>query len=441
MSTFGELPEETTASIFAFLNPLDVWKCRRVSKSWRQRLVGCAAITWSIPSTITANSSTIIEGVLLKVHRSYADRQMDDNGDNVDDDAGNDHHDDGPLPASSSSPRRRTASLLQVPARTKGQLAEPRVCSSTNRNLNEERVLFCARGRTLAFRVGPPQPETLPMVAWDTLDLAISSCLMTRLITIQPLPSVAVVPCRKRTRPLFKRILLMADLSGIEHLRWLSLRGCSHLQELYVPPNLEGLDVSGCCSLQKLVFPLGPKRKLKALNVRGCRSLEPQGGTRLFASATPDVMRHIKELDMSSTKRLDTTVIADAIRMTTALESLSLRYVATNTIILALAESEASKTTLRYLDVSFSEDLGDEACETLVNSAIHLERLNLRACRNVSTALYNSIPVWLQNRHNDCSSTPFTCNPSIAIASSQLTRRKGDVMFQFSDENMKRSGT
>lgn len=145
---------------------------------------------------------------------------------------------------------------------------------------------------------------------------------------------------------------------------------------------------------------------------------------------------------MSSAKRLDNIIIADAIRMTVALESLSLRYVATSTIILALTESEASKTSLRYLDVSFSEDLKDEACEALVNSAIHLERFNLRACGNVSAALYNNIPVWLQNRQNDNASTPFTGNSSTTASSSQLSRRKGDVMFQFSSlSNMKRNDT
>lgn len=234
----------------------------------------------------------------------------------------------------------------------------------------------------------------------------------------------------------------MADLSGIEHLKWLSLRGCNHLQELYVPPGLEGLDVSSCSSLKKLVFPLGPKRKLKALNLRGCRSLEPLGGTRLFGSATADVMCHIKELDMSCCKRLDATVMADAIRMTVALESVSLRYVATSTIIQALAESDAAKTSLRYLDVSFSEELGDEACEALVNSAIHLERCNLRACRNVSAALYNGIPVLLQNRQNMSVSAHLPCNSATATSLSQLSRRKGDVMFQFSDvSTMKRHGT
>lgn len=436
MSTFGDLPDETIATIFAFLNPFECWSCRRVTTSWRGQLVGCAAISWSVPcSTHASSNNTTIEGVLLKVHRSYTD---DDSC------SGNDHHDDASHSHEASSPPRqhRTSNLSVSPTRTKGQLSEPRVCSSNSHNLSEERVEFGAKGKIVAFRMDRSKNRTLSGIPWDTLDLAISSCLMTRLITMQPLPNTASVPSRKRTRPLFKRIVSLADLSGVEHLRWLSLRGCNHLQELYLPPGLEGLDVSSCSSLTKVVFPLSQKKKFKALNLRGCRSLEPQGGTRLFGSATPDVMRHIKELDMSSCKRLDTIAIADAIRMTLALESLSLRYVATNTIIPALAESEASKTTLRFLDVSFSEDLGDAACEALVNSAIHLERLNLRACKNVSAALYNTIPIWLQNRSNDDSvSTPFTCNTSMTSSSSQTSRRKGDVMFQFSRSNMKRTDT
>ncbi len=398
-TTFGHLPVETVSLIFSFLDSLDSLYYRRVSKSWRQRLFGCASISCNV-SSMSAFANVSIDGVRLKGsppedeeanHSSILDRKL--------------------LPFH----------------RTKGQLPEPRVLSSRNQVFCEKPLEFCARGNSIAFRMEGHGNQ----LVWDTVDLSLSSCLMTRLARIQPLPGAPFVLCQKRTKPLLKRIILRADLSGVQHLKRLSLRGCTQLQVLHLSPGLEALDVSSCSNLTTIVFPMGQTRELEALNLRGCRSLEAQDRTRLFGAATADVMRHVKDFDLSSTKRLDTTVVADAIRMACALESLSLRYIASDPIIRALADSEASKTTLRYLDVSFSEDLKDEACESLVNSAIYLERFNLRACKCVSAALYNGVPMWLQNRSDDTSARFSSNSTSNTNTSSRPSRRKGDVIFQF----------
>jgi hypothetical protein len=144
-----------------------------------------------------------------------------------------------------------------------------------------------------------------------------------------------------------------------------------------------------------LSFPTGQKGKLQAMNLHGCRSLVAQEATRLFGAATVDIMHHVKDVDMSSTKWLEATVLVDAVSSKECnLEKISLRYIATNAIIQALPDSEASKTklALRFLEASFSEDLRDEACESLVNSAIYLEGLNLCACRSVSSAAVQWCP-------------------------------------------------
>lgn len=401
--------------IFSYLDPVESLSCRRVCWGWRQRLVGCASFSWTFASTL-AITQTTINGVWLKGFRY---RQDEDPGDH-----------DG------SQARSHIQNLPFSQRRTKGQLPEPSVISSRIQLFNEKPFQFCSRGKSVAIRL----EEYGNNLVWDTIDFSLSACLMTRLARIQPSPGAPFALTQKRTKPLLKRILLCADLSGIQHLKRVSLRGCPHLQTLSLPSNLEALDVSSCSNLFTLSFPLGQKGKLEAMNLRGCRSLIAQETTRLFGAATVDIMRHVKDLDLSSTKRLDATALADAVSKTCNLETLSLRYVATDAVIRALADSEASKTrpTLRFVDASFSEGLTDEPCECLVNSAIYLERFNLRACGSVSSAVYNGIPVWLQNRINrddNDNAVAFSVAFSERTTSTSQSRRKGDVVFHAVSSN------
>lgn len=403
MVQFHDLPDENVALIFSFLNPWESLSCRRVAKSWRTRLVGCAAFTCSFPSTNSTGGNTI-NGVWIKGYRY----QLNDE-DEVNDETRN---------------RRRPFQW-----RTKGQLPEPLVLSTRAQLFNDKPFGFYAKGGTVAFRM----EESGSQLVWDTADLSLSSCLVTRLAKVQPRPGAPFVLSQKRTKPLLKRVLVIADLSSVKHLKRISLRGCSNLQSLHLPSSLEALDSSSCSNLTTITFPLDQEIKLEALNLRGCRSLEALDKVRLFGAATANVMFHIQDLDLSSVKRINPVILADALRMVRRLESLSLRYVATDIMIRALADSEATKTTMRLVDVSFSDDLKDEACEALVHSANKLERLNLRACTSISPALYNSIPVWLQHRRSGGGAYPSSLTELRALDGHQH-QRKGDVMFQFSGE-------
>lgn len=390
------IPNETLSIILSFLDPLESLWYRQVSKRWRQRLVGYASITCRLPShNRLYPTTTLIDGIVVKGYIN--------------------------LDNENSTNKKEFQRNPYESCRARGQLPEPRVLTSQNSSWTEKTLQVCTRGNTIAFRLD----EHGNHLVWDIVNLSTSFCKMTYDSTLPPLPGNRELKWRLQKEPRFTRILLRADFSGIYNVKRLILRGCLHLQVLHLPSGLEGLDVSSCSSLTDLVFPPTQTRKLEALNLRGCRSLKAQDRTRLFGAATADIMRHVKELNVSETKRLDTFVLADAIRMVCQLVSLSLRYVATEPVIKALADSEASKTTLRFLDGSHSVDLNDEACEKLVNASIYLEVFNLRACRSVSTALYNSVPIWLQRSPRDNLSGLFTVD-----SSSTRSSRKGDVMFE-----------
>jgi len=396
MACFQDLPDENIAKVFAYLGPLETLKCRRVSQSWRQQLLGCAALAIRQPAS-TINDEGAIQSIHLKALRcDQTEESQEQQG----------------LPA------QPVPYCFQ--SRTKGHLPSPRVLTARSSLSNEKPIEFCARNGVIGLRLEDNDSH----VVFDSLDLSISSCLVMR-PTIGPLsrPSGSVrIPSIKRTKPLFKRILLKADLSSVIHLKRVSLRGCSYLQTLSLPPGMEALDVSSCTALVSIRFPLGYQdgNEFEALNLRGCRSLVPQDRTRIFGLATDNIMRCIQDLDFSSTK-LPPCILEYALAKVTRLESLSLRYLATDGMVRAFADSAACKETLRFLDVSFSGGLGDEAVEALIASAPCLERLNLRACTSISSRVYNGAPGWLERGSGHMSAGADTHN----------NRRKGDLLFNF----------
>lgn len=226
-------------------------------------------------------------------------------------------------------------------------------------------------------------------------------------------------------------------LAGLRHLQRLSVRGCSSLRSLYLPPSLVALDATGCTSLRRISVPEGTNEVgLVALNLNGCRSLEPRAGT-LFGPSTEPAIRRVKQADMSALNHSCSSAIANALRITTCLEVLSLRYVATDDVILALSESESARESLRLLDVAFSAELTDVAVEELVRSAPNLERFNLRGCKKVSVECYNKTPVLLMNRHNGTNSKQ-NGNAEPKTTNGDRKARKGDNIFSFTATSSKR---
>jgi hypothetical protein len=279
-----------------------------------------------------------------------------------------------------------------------------------------------------AFRL-----ELNEQTKFTSLDLALSTfqrasraCSGQKRINGVPHPGPLRDVIEETSRKLNKAVEDLS-LAGLRHLQRLSVRGCSSLRSLHLPPSLVALDASGCTSLRHISVP--NEVELVAVNLNGCRSLEPRGEGALFGPSTEHAMRRVQQVDMSGVNPSCSSAIADALRFTTCLEILSLRYVATDDILLALAESESARTSLRLLDVAFSTELTDVAVETLVQSAPNLERFNLRGCKKVSVECYNKTPVLLMNRYN--STNNIQCVDDDPETNGDRKARKGDNIFSF----------
>lgn len=397
MDLFKDLPEEALSIIFEYLDAAETLSSRRVCHDWRRRLIGCAHLVFkSVPE-----GSNPMRSVTLKGTKASSTAKDDKN---------------------SNTSRRR------VVKRTRGHLAEPNVLTDAPDSILEKPLEFRSTGaRGGAMRIEDSESH------WQCLDLSQSSChifglRMERQMQIQ----VTSISAHRRFEqtPLLKRVLCEVDLSGIRRLERLSVRGCGNLQMLHLPPSLEALDASGCTRLVRIALPFGQHARLQALNISGCRSLKAYDNTGLlFGSATGEAMRFIEELDMSSTNSLGEAVVADAVRGASKLRSLSLRYIATDEIIIALAAGGDSGETLHLIDASFSSRLTDRSVEILVNAASKLERFNLRACGSVSSACYNGVPLELEDRKNRsrANSGPF----SVLGSTKTHLKRKGDNIFAF----------
>jgi len=197
------------------------------------------------------------------------------------------------------------------------------------------------------------------------------------------------------------------DLSGLLHLKELSVRGCGSLQSLKLPPSLCSLDAGGCSELVRIDFPNGSNNgSMRSLDLSGCRKLRgreqreflPRPG--LLGVYTTDALRSVVHLDMSRIHHgaLDDT-FRNALRSTVSLEMFTLRYSANDEVLKALAESEsAASGNLRMVDIAFSTKVTDESVELLARSATKLERLNMRGCKKIAVSCYNSVPVYLERR-------------------------------------------
>jgi hypothetical protein len=249
-------------------------------------------------------------------------------------------------------------------------------------------------------------------------------------------------------RPL-KTIVKEIDLSSLTHLERVSVRGCSNLEVLCLPPGILALDASSCTKLKKISMrrsghvsednaTTGTQGLGKAaLNLSGCRSLSPHGVEgKIFGPGTDQfTSRNLAEADLSSTLELTDVSIANMLRSATNLASLSLRYVATDFMINALAESNAAASSLYLLDVAFSSKLTDAAVQLIATKATHLQRMNLRGCRSISTACYNEVPIALEKRLlNKELGRNIPIDDILKRSRASSLRAKGDNIFFFSSE-------
>lgn len=222
-----------------------------------------------------------------------------------------------------------------------------------------------------------------------------------------------------------------AHLSKYTNLKQVSARGCLHLKQISAPFTLLGLDCSSCARLEQIIIPLirkddhdnnelepndNPRHpsdplscRLVSLNLHGCRSLRTFGSvlssspttatSTQMAAASSQYSRNLQQVDLSSCLKLSPQWVAALLQSTHVLESLSLRYIATDEMIVALSQSASVSSTLRLVDLAFSRALTDGSVETLVQAAsAHLERVNLRGCSKISSRCYNQTPILLLNK-------------------------------------------
>lgn len=388
--------------IFEHLDAAETLSSRRVCHDWRRRLIGCGHLVFK---SVPEGSQDPLRSVTLKGMKASSTAK------------------DG---KDTKTPRGR------IVKRTRGHLPEPNVLPDSLISMFEKPLEFRSTGaRGGAMRIEDSESH------WQCLDLSQSSCHIFGLRTERLVQTHITAHRRFEQTPLLKQILREVDLSGVRRLERLSVRGCGNLQILQLPPSLEALDAFGCTRLVRIALPFGQHARLQALNLSGCRSLKAYDNTRLlFGSTTGDVMRFIQELDMSSTNSLGEAAVAAAVRAASNLRSVSLRYVATDEIIIALVAGGDSGDTLRLIDASFSS-LTDRSVEILVNAASKLERFNLRACGSVSSACYNSVPLELEDRKNRSRANrgPF----SVLGWTKTHLKRKGDNIFFFASGGEKKS--
>ena len=290
-----------------------------------------------------------------------------------------------------------------------------------------------SEGYTCAIRA-----EGLPHIVKSlvSLDLSSSSSVFEDCWSARGSDNNIFDKIRKHTKPRpFRSSLEHLDVSALHYLEQLSLRGCGNLKSLNLPPSLQTLDAGGCSKLERIDFPRGSKSFLTALDLGGCRSLRENKKRTynrslpgLLGPSTGAALTNIVNLDMSHVCKGDALdqVFCDALRRTSCLEAFSLRYGATDDVLVALAESESARSgKLRLVDIAFSTNISDESVETLAKKSPSLERLNLRGCKKVSSSCYNHIPVYLERRRRRVEdSKMLELDESFRSCS-----RKGDNLF------------
>ncbi|GFH53632.1 hypothetical protein CTEN210_10108 [Chaetoceros tenuissimus] len=239
-----------------------------------------------------------------------------------------------------------------------------------------------------------------------------------------------------------KNSLQVLDLSCLNLLERLSVKGCSKLRTLRVPSSLQALDASACTSLFEIDMrnqnhfedlkqcnsTNDSYSRLQSLNLNGCRSLTK-------AKCISDgCLRYVKELDLTSVNKLSKSILEMGLKKAFHLESVSIRYIATDNLINAIASTlhtnnrsqDNQNISLKLIDLSFSL-VSDQSVKLLVNTCKFLERCNLRGCRNASAECYNQTPIFLKQRL-DSGNTDLVYSLGNENSDGRK-RRKGDNIF------------
>jgi hypothetical protein len=528
------LPSEAIHLILAHLDVLESLSCRRVCRDWMVRLTGCALFEYSCPP-MQPYIYRLIQGIHLSGTRqqpyqqhSAVARKLENEVDNNDDTQQVDcrKRTRGHLPepqvllvkstttedknssAISLSPVLEFLPSHRVPA-TAFRLEEPFMSSSCT---------------TLHQRPANDNEDDLSSSTGKRLDWTCINLSESTIILPDHHPRrLEAELVRTKSRRL-QNVLLRVDVSSLTKLERLSVRGCGNLQRLLLPTCLQALDASSCARLVSIGMPSmwvppaatalvvdvagdgtgagdgdgvsdgcreqsqqrqqqreqhsaiagQPPPQLVALNLSGSRNLQTLFYTLPSLShGAPHLLKHLKELNASSTLKVGSrskatttttttlatpSILGAILRHTVQLESLSLRYIATDEMLEHLAQSQSatSSGTLQWIDISFSPTVQDASVYGLVHAAPRLERLNLRGCTSVSGTCYNQVPIVLMERASHrplIPPLPLGTNetdpalqpqgvgkptpPWSSPVAASLSRRKGDNMFYFTANHPK----
>eukprot|EP00985_Skeletonema_marinoi_P013727 scaffold6849_cov157-Skeletonema_marinoi.AAC.14 len=244
--------------------------------------------------------------------------------------------------------------------------------------------------------------------------------------------------CKEKKIRSLRSSIIRLDVSCLRQLKVLSVAGCGNLKSLLLPPSVQSVDAKGCSEVLRIGFPTGCDGSLLSFDLNGCRKLrrfKQNAGTInneancLFAANTVTVLRNITHLDMSQLPKEGTLdeEFCTGLRSTVSLEMFSLRYCASDAVIMALAESEsACGGQLCLVDIAFSTKVTDVSMKLLVRNSPALERINMRGCKGISGECYNNIPIYLERRRRG-----ETVPEEALEVDESFSTRKGDNLFYF----------
>jgi len=420
-----ELPNDALVIIFRYLIPTESICCRGVCRKWCN-LAGSGTVQIQVKrcsnnrqqNTENKHQEDIIGSVTL-FGRVMKKKEVDD-----------------------SSEQGITSQ------RTRGHLPPP--ASQTAQDMNETATaaLIFVCDRTKALNAGmivramtTKQPCNAAIQIEDSLqypfvaiDLSSSSSKFQYGISGNHVHAI----CKEKKIRSLRNAIIRLDVSCLRQLKVLSVAGCGNLKSLLLPPSLQSVDAKGCSEVLRISFPNGCDGSLQSFDLNGCRKLRRykhnisninNEAKCLFAADITDVFRNISHLDLSQLPKEGTLdeEFCTGIRSTVSLEMFSLRYCASDAIIVALAESEsACGGKLRLVDIAFSMKVTDVSVKLLVRNAPALERINMRGCKGISGECYNNIPIYLERQRRG------ETDPGEALEiDASFSTRKGDNLFYF----------
>lgn len=438
-----ELPKDALAGVFTYLNAVESIACRGVCQLWSKAAGhGTMIVRVRNPPNFNFRDVMAANNIGCITLSGRAQKNCEEK------------------PAATeaaAAPIRRTRGHLPKPVMLTQDInssTPSKITFATDRLRDSEyhkpRTEALEAGNVLSLRThrghsfkfcGAIQMENVLSSPIITLDLSSSSSHFEyswRSKAPNNGPTFDEILISKKARTL-RSYLEELDVSGLQHLKELSVRGCGNLRSLNLSPSLRSLDAGGCSELIRVDFPNGADGSLQSLDLSGCRMLReheyrtyrPRPG--LLGPHTAEALRNVVNLDMSQVLQHDALdeAFCNALRLTISVEMFSLRYAANDEVLKALAESESARNgTLRLVDIAFSAKVTDESVELLAKSAQMLERLNMRGCKKIAARCYNYIPVYLERRRRrEEDGSVLEEDESFRTCS-----RKGDNLFYFSQK-------